>query len=346
MAQYDLLLTQNVHATLTEFSEKYVNLAKGSILSSDASGVPTVLAVGTDSYMLVADSAETTGMKWVVVSGGHTQNTDTGTTSDTFEVSSDGAVGSIIISGASAGGDYSTTIINDTQAGNIILTLPVVTGTIATESYADSLFAANDAMLFKGTIGTAGTHTIVAFNALATYNAGWTYRVIEAGTIKGVVCEIGDMITAMVDRAGTGEVDADWTVMQTNLDGAVIGPASTTDGYLVQFDGTTGKLIKAGTGVPGTMVYETATDYVADVLFDANTMLFATSDNTPVALLGTELPPKLWAEVPVDKIGTGWTGTAVAGQIAYDANWIYVCQTGGTATNQAWTRSAQATNWS
>jgi hypothetical protein len=347
MAQYDLLLTQNVSAAGTEFSEKYVNLGKGDLLSGIATTkVPTVLAAGTNGYFLKRDDNEATGLIWADVSGAiHTQNTDTGTTSNTFEVSSDGTAGSLILSGANAGGDFSTTIQNATQAGDIVLTLPVVTGTLATEAYASGLFAANDAMIFKGTIGSGGTHEIAAFNALTTYNAGWTYRVIEAGTIRGVVCQIGDLVMVIVDRAGSGNDNADFTVAQTNLDGAVIGPASVTDGYLVLFDGTTGKLIKAGTGVPGTMAYATATDYVTKALFDANSLLFATSDDTPVALLGTELPPKVWAEVPADKIGTGYTGTAIAGQIARDDNWFYVCKTGGTATNQAWLRSPLATNW-
>jgi hypothetical protein len=38
----------------------------------------------------------------------------------------------------------------------------------------------------------------------------------------------------------------------------------------------------------GTMASETATNYVAKSLFDANTVLYATSDNTPVALTVTE----------------------------------------------------------
>ena len=404
MAQYDLLLIQNVSGAGVEFSEKYVNLGKGDLLSGIATTkVPTVLPAGTNGYMLVRDDNEATGLKWVAIAAGHTQNTDTGTTSNTFEVSSDGAAGSLILSGANAGGDFSTTIQNAAQAGDIVLTLPVVAGTLATEAYAAGLFAANDAMLFEGTIGSGGTHEIAAFNALTTYNAGWTYRVIEAGTIRGVVCQVGDLVMVIVDRAGSGNADADFTVAQTNLDGAVIGPASVTDGYLVQFDGITGKLIKAGSGVPGTMAYETATNYipksllteqgdiiyasaastpaalphgtagqvlqsggnaanpswltlgtmaaevatnyVAKALFDANTLLFAASDDTPAALLGTELPPKIWAAVPADKIGTGYTGTAIAGQIARDANWIYVCDTGGTAENQAWTRIAKATNW-
>ncbi len=63
MAQYDLLLTQNVAAAGIEFSEKYINVAKGGILSAIADGTPTVLAGGTDGYMLVRDDAQATGLK-------------------------------------------------------------------------------------------------------------------------------------------------------------------------------------------------------------------------------------------------------------------------------------------
>ena len=53
MAQYDLVLTQNTHATLTEFTERLVNIAKGGLLSAATGGVPTVLAAGTNGYQLV-----------------------------------------------------------------------------------------------------------------------------------------------------------------------------------------------------------------------------------------------------------------------------------------------------
>jgi hypothetical protein len=114
----------------------------------------------------------------------------------------------------------------------------------AVKSYIDGLLAASDALIFKGTVGTGGTYTITNFNALATYGAGWTFKVITAGTIKDKVCEVGDLIIATVDRAGSGNVDADWTVVQTNIDGAVTGPASSTDDNIALFSGATGKLIK------------------------------------------------------------------------------------------------------
>lgn len=113
--------------------------------------------------------------------------------------------------------------INNQKAVNVAI---CTTGTdAANKDYVDNavagIVASADAMVFKGTVGTGGTLTIAAFNSLLVYNAGWTYRVVENGTIKGIVCENGDLVIATVDRLSAG-VNADWTVAQTNIDGAVI----------------------------------------------------------------------------------------------------------------------------
>ena len=79
--------------------------------------------------------------------------------------------------------------------------------------------AASDALIFKGTLGTSGTITALP----TTYKTGWTYRVITVGTYAGQVCEIGDLIVALVDRSGSGNLDADWCVAQTNINGAITG---------------------------------------------------------------------------------------------------------------------------
>ena len=108
----------------------------------------------------------------------------------------------------------------------------------AVKTYVDSLLSANDAMVFKGTLGTGGTVTALP---TGTVSAGWTYRVITAGTYAGVVCEIGDMIIAVAEPSGN--VNSTWTVIQTNIDGAVVGPASSTNNNFALFNGATGKLI-------------------------------------------------------------------------------------------------------
>ena len=78
--------------------------------------------------------------------------------------------------------------------------------------------AASDAMIFKGTLGTGGTISALP----ATYLTGWTYRVVTDGTYAGQPCEKGDLIIALTDRKDSGNLDSDWTVCQTNIDGAVI----------------------------------------------------------------------------------------------------------------------------
>lgn len=437
MAQYDLLLTQNTHATGTEFTEKTVNIGKGDLLSGIATTkVPTVLAAGTNGYMLVRDDAEATGLKWIAIAVGHTQGTDAGTTATVFELDSDGFKVELTAESASkfgvkvdGGATYADLQAKDaTFASASVNAAPTLGDHLTNKTYVDGILAANDAMIFKGTIGTGGTHTIAAFNALTTYNAGWTYRVIEAGTVRGKVVEIGDLITVIVDRTGSGNVDGDFTAMQTNLDGAVIGPASTTDNYVALFSGATGKLLKAGTGALGTAAYvatgtfataaqgstadaaipkatlteqgdilyasaastpaalahgtagqvlqsggnaanpswltlgtmaaETATNYVLKSLFDAYSMLYADTDNTPAALTvgastlvgrkasggisaltPAEIINVICVTAPATKTSNGW-----AGQIAFDSNYFYRCLT-GTGGAGTWMRSAMATNW-
>lgn len=117
----------------------------------------------------------------------------------------------------------------------------------------DNKIAAADAMIYKGTLGTDGTVTKVPSNG---YKVGWTYKVITAGTYAGIKCEVGDMLIAINNGpvSGTTVVNADWTVVQANIDGAVTGPASATAGHIAVFDGATGKVIKDGTYTIATSV--------------------------------------------------------------------------------------------
>lgn len=103
----------------------------------------------------------------------------------------------------------------------------------------DSKIAAAEAMIYKGTLGTDGV-------PVKGYKIGWTYKVITAGTYAGIKCEVGDMLIAINNgpASGTAVVNADWTVVRANIDGAVTGPASATSSHVAVFDGATGKIIK------------------------------------------------------------------------------------------------------
>lgn len=76
------------------------------------------------------------------------------------------------------------------------------------------------------------------------YKAGQMWRVAEEGTYAGVECEIGDLIICLKDYAEVTAGNTDFMVVQANIDGAVTGADSSTDGHIVVFNGSTGKVIK------------------------------------------------------------------------------------------------------
>lgn len=115
---------------------------------------------------------------------------------------------------------------------------------LATTAYVDALIAAQDAMIFKGVIDCSSNPNYPAADR------GATYRVSVAGKIggaSGVNVEVGDILICLTDGTASGDqatVGASWSIAQTNVDGAVIGPASSVDGTPSVFDGASGRLIK------------------------------------------------------------------------------------------------------
>ena len=107
----------------------------------------------------------------------------------------------------------------------------------ATKQYVDRLVAGiNDF-----TVGIVdSSHPLPATD----YTVGQTFRVAEAGTYAGQECETGDLIIVIKDYAADGASNADFLVVQANVDGAVTGPDASTDANIVIFDGATGRKIK------------------------------------------------------------------------------------------------------
>lgn len=110
----------------------------------------------------------------------------------------------------------------------------------ATKQYVDRLIAGiNDF-----TVGIVdSSHALPATD----YTVGQTFRVAEAGTYAGQECETGDLIIVIKDYEADGASNADFLVVQANVDGAVTGPDASTDANIVVFDGTTGRKIKDST---------------------------------------------------------------------------------------------------
>ena len=132
----------------------------------------------------------------------------------------------------------------DNGASNGIAATPkaVYDAIEAAKNYTDEAieagFAANDAMVFKGTIAADGTITSSDTNitgkkisAITGYQAGWTFRATATSTnplwsnTATTKVEAGDMIVAVKDY-GTANTASDWSIVQSNLIGAVTTDSS------------------------------------------------------------------------------------------------------------------------
>jgi hypothetical protein len=150
-------------------------------------------------------------------------------------------------------------------------TAPTAAVNTATDQIATTEFVVNEiddkivaiqAMQFKGVADSAS-------DLDADAQPGWTYRAGTAFTLGQQNVEVGDMIICIA--AATTEPDADpqWSVVQNNIDGAVVGPNSSTSGHIATFNGATGKVIQdsgftIATSVPANAVFTDTTYEVFD----------------------------------------------------------------------------------
>ena len=141
-----------------------------------------------------------------------------------------------------------------------------------------------DAMKFKGTLAADGTITSTdtsinnkKLTELTVIKNGWTFKAaaaIDADVlnIDGKPIEVGDMVIACGNMSTYDATK--FSVIQMNLDGVVIGPASSTDETIVVFNGATGKAVKAST----------VTKTQLEALFTSLVSLQAAADATDVVL--------------------------------------------------------------
>ena len=133
--------------------------------------------------------------------------------------------------------------LDDDTSSHIAATPKAVSlGVSSANQYAQDLFAAQDAMVFVGTLDSTGTITShnsavipTAVNGTSNitylnYKVGWTFRFIEAGTFNGENVEVGDMLIAVHAKGNEFSIN-DWTVIQTNISGALTS-SSNLDGIL------------------------------------------------------------------------------------------------------------------
>lgn len=169
---------------------------------------------------------------------------------------------------------YSNIAIAESQVTNLTTDLaakaplasPALTGTptaptatagtnttqIATTAFVQTAvtngLATADALTYKGTI--SGSTASASYGGLTVAaNKGDVYKVTVAGKVDGVAVEVGDMIicntdnTAAATSSNYATIAAKWDFIQTNLDGVVVGPASSTANAVAGFADASGKTI-------------------------------------------------------------------------------------------------------
>lgn len=152
------------------------------------------------------------------------------------------AAGSNTISGLTTSMFAANVVDTDgTMAANSSTRIPAQSAVV---SYVAARIAALDVMLYKGVIDCSVNPNYPAADA------GNTYRVSIAGKIgggSGPNVEVGDILICITDGTSAGthaSVGANWDIVQVNIDGAVVGPASATSGNLASYNGTSGKTIQ------------------------------------------------------------------------------------------------------
>lgn len=150
--------------------------------------------------------------------------------------------------------DSATKATKDANNNNIV-------DTYATKR---EISALTSALVYKGTVD--------AKHALPTKNVkiGDVYIVAAAGTFAGQTCEPGDMIIAQTASDAEGTPAPTWTVVQTNINGAVTSTDALADNTLVL--GNNNRAIKASSGSGFVKVINGTVSYNNDVVTASDTL--------------------------------------------------------------------------
>lgn len=235
----------NMHVHVTGFTGNVANnVASGKILSVTAG---KMILVSPDGDVIVDDAAGES----VTITAWETYSTDAASLAG---AGANVAAQIVAADAKTALVDADSIGVVDSEDGNALKESTLLN----LRSY---VLGGADALVYKGAIDCSSNPNYPAADA------GHVYRVSVAGKIgggSGPNVEVGDRLTCNTDSTSAGthaSVGANWDITQVNLDGAVIGPASATDGGVARFDGTSGKVLKNGPPVDaGETTYTPATD--------------------------------------------------------------------------------------
>lgn len=202
-------------------TEQTIPLASYSVTSDEENTQKAGLVTGAERKRLLA----------LKLSGNSFNDTSTNTKG--LRLSLNGTNSSVDISIAKPGDDLTYGLMSGADKKK----LDNIANTYATKSDVSAL---SSALVYRGTVD--------AKYALPTKNVkiGDVYVVAAAGIFAGQTCESGDMIIAKTASNAEGTPAPTWTVVQTNINGAVTTTDTLTESKLIVGGGN--RTIKAATG--------------------------------------------------------------------------------------------------
>ena len=298
---------------LLTFLNMHLNELQNAVIQNLATDPTT----GNKKGRVIFNSSENVfkywdGSQWVNPNGDGGQPTDTVTVPYGGTGATSFTLGNVLIGNGTS--PVSTKAI-DTEVTTDSTNL-IASGAVKT--FVDAAIAAAmgtiECMKFMGTVDAAGNVNSSedigsAITTLTEYKKGWTFKAsanipLTVINIGGVPIESGDMLICISDA--TVYSSSIFSVIQTNTDGTVTGPSSSTNSTLVAFDGTTGKIIKEVTDIEGNPVtlasiqakFDTlfTIDSTGDVVVDGATQVIGNGDTTKLKLVNSGVTAGTYGE--------------------------------------------------
>jgi hypothetical protein len=175
--------TVNTHDVIT----KEIFDAKGDLLVGTGSNTGTKVSVGTNGYVLTADSSETNGVKWAAAPA-----------VGSFETS-------IVFEGTTAN-DFETTLTVTDPTADRTITFPDVTGTVITSADSGTV---TSAMIENGTIVDGDISASAAIGASKI--SGTAVTQADSGTVTSAMIADGTIVD--------GDISASAAIAQSKISG-------------------------------------------------------------------------------------------------------------------------------
>jgi hypothetical protein len=211
--------------------------AKGDLIAASASDVPARLAVGSDGNMLVADSTESTGLRYIP----NTAGAKNGLINSAFDVSQRGAT----ITGIAADNTYTADRWYVTRGGNLDYALKTVAGgnnpptsfdaygQYVNQSAANPFITVQQTLETKDSIRFAGVTATLSFWARATANTAKSKSITAAiGYNTTANTKINTLVGTTTFTTLFGTASTDWTFCTLTV--GVPSTAKTVGAYFIQ----------------------------------------------------------------------------------------------------------------